>query len=326
VPRTSRAARHGWKLLSLLLAFLFWRGVLDERQRIAYLDVPIILERLDPSLTLVGERPTTVRVQVRGTEPVLRDLRASDIEVRVDLASFVEGTRRYRFRPSELRVPYGVEALEVYPDSISLTLERKVTALVAVDCPVMGEPAQGHRLVRVETSPTRVQVEGPESAVRSIDLVTAESVNVAGRKSSFTQDLEVHVDHPGVRVIGPLRVVGRVVIDEIVEERTFSAIPVAVRSATHVTKLKPSAVDVTARGPQSVISTLTAEDIEARVDLSGLQPNHEAYTLPVVVSFRSEPARARLEVKDVSSRTINVRIYDRTLPPEPEAKEASRAG
>ena len=62
--RAEEASRHRWKLFALVLAFFFWRVVLDERTLPRELEVPISFARLTPSLAIVGETPSKVRVKL----------------------------------------------------------------------------------------------------------------------------------------------------------------------------------------------------------------------------------------------------------------------
>ena len=64
-----------WKFLAVALAYVFWLAVLEEKQGLRQLEVPVRFDHLDASFALIGERPSShSRSVVR--EPTVQPLEA----------------------------------------------------------------------------------------------------------------------------------------------------------------------------------------------------------------------------------------------------------
>jgi YbbR domain-containing protein len=275
--------------------------------------VPISLEHQDPQLALVGERTSSLRVRVRARETVIQNLSTTDIEARLDMSSFAAGQISYRFRPDMVRVPPEVDVVEVEPELLTFRLEPRVSRSLPVEATVKGNAAPGYEIKRTETLPPRVTVEGPQSAVEALQLAQSDPISINGRSASFSVEVQPHVDHPDVRVIGLRRVTVRVVIEELTDERVFEAVPIVSHSTPFVSQLAPDATDVTVEGPRSVVAALTPEDIEARVNLAGLEPARRPYRKPLDVGFRGDKPDTRLRIKSLSRDSVDVRVLNRRL-------------
>src|SRR5436190_5945220 len=147
MPRVPNPARNlGWKLAAIGLAYLFWLAVIEEKQGIRQLEVPVRFENLNPGLALLRDGLSSVVVRVQASEPVVKELQPPDVEARVDLSGLGEGTHQIRLGPgSPSIVPkkVGITVVEVYPSALAVTLEPRLTADVPVTPSLSGTPALG---------------------------------------------------------------------------------------------------------------------------------------------------------------------------------------
>jgi hypothetical protein len=106
----------GWKLLSVALAVLLWIAVEGEPELVTVQSVPVFYRNVEPSLALVANPPTTVRVELRGP---------SDVSVLLDLAGVAEpGERVFPISRTNVSVPAGVNFVRADPSELKLHLDR----------------------------------------------------------------------------------------------------------------------------------------------------------------------------------------------------------
>src|SRR5437867_8541727 len=106
--------RHfGLKVLSVGLAILLWMAVAGEETVERGLRVPLELQQFPAGLELAGEVPTTVDVRVRGASGTLSRVSAGEVVAVIDLRAARSGRRLFPLTPEQVRVPFGVEVVQV---------------------------------------------------------------------------------------------------------------------------------------------------------------------------------------------------------------------
>jgi len=322
MPRVRDGLRNpGWKLLSVLLAYLFWLAVISERQAIRQIDVPVRFEHLHDSLALLREGPSTVVVRVQGADPLIKALDPPDLEAHLDLSGLGVGTHLIRLSPDGPQVVVkkpGLKVTEVYPSALEVRLEPKASALVPVKVTLVGAPAPGYEVSEQRVEPPRVRVEGPQSAVQAIAEARTREISIAGRSSAVKQTAWLEVAHPGVALVGRDRVEVTIDIREATAERTFAAIPVAPVGTAYETRIIPRQVRVTVRGPEALLTGLSREDLVVFVDLEGLAPRALDYRREVRCAFNRDALRDRVKVVEISEPEVAVHVYGKKSPPPAE--------
>jgi hypothetical protein len=112
--------RHfGLKLASVGLATLLWMVVAGEETVERGLRVPLEFQQIPEGLELQGEPLTLVDVRVRGSSGALSRMSAADVVAVLDLRSARPGYRLFQLTPEQVRVPFGVEVLQVNPPTVA---------------------------------------------------------------------------------------------------------------------------------------------------------------------------------------------------------------
>ncbi|MBZ5635783.1 MAG: hypothetical protein LAO55_21855 [Acidobacteriia bacterium] len=115
----------GWKLLSVLLAVLFWIAVEGEPELVTVQSVPVFYRNVEPTLALVSSPPATVRVELRGASDVLSRNNLSDVALLFDLAGQTEpGEKVFPISRANVTLPAGVSFVRSDPSELRLHLDR----------------------------------------------------------------------------------------------------------------------------------------------------------------------------------------------------------
>jgi len=294
----------GLKLLSVGIGVLLWMSVSGEETVERGLRAPLELQQFPAGLEIQGEAPSTVDVRVRGTSGALSRVSAGDIVAVIDLHGVRAGNRLFAMTPEQVRSPYGVEVVQVTPSTIALALENSLTREVPVAPSVEGSPAAGYVVVgKPVVTPDRVEIVGPETAVkRAVEAVT-ETISVAGLHDSLREDVTVGLIDPSLRLKTQRMVTVVVTIAPGPMERTIRGLPIRLRNLGPrlAAQAVPAVVDVGVRGSRDSINKIDAEDVAAYVDVNGLGEGE--YMLAV---HADTPERAG--VTRVEPSTVQVRI------------------
>jgi YbbR domain-containing protein len=295
--------RHlGLKVLSVVLALLLWMIVSGEEMVERGLRVPLELQQVPVGLELTGEVPATVDVRVRGASGALSRVSTGDVVAVLDLRNARSGRRLFPLTPKDVRVPFGVEIVQVQPSALGMAFEPSASRQVPVMPAVDGRPAPGYVVGSLEADPKTVEVIGPESAVRRATEALTEPVSVSGARERVQQSVTLGLIDPSLRLKNAGTATVTVQIVPAPLERSLQGRPVHLRNVAPNLEAQaiPSAVGLTLRGSRQALARVEADDIVAYVDLAGLGPGQ--YSLTVHADSSPEAGVTRIEPSSVQVR------------------------
>ena len=299
--------RHfGLKVWSLVLAVLLWLVVAGEETVERGLRVPLELQQFPSGLELQGDAPSLVDVRVRGESSALGRMGPGDIVAVIDLRTARPGRRLYQITPEQVKVPFGVQVVQVTPPSLTLVFENSATRQVPVVPAVEGDPAPGFIIGKPIANPQTVEVIGPASAVERVTEALTEPVSVAGAREAVTDSVTVGFQNPVLRLKAPGLATVTVPILPGPVERTLQNRAVHLRNlaANLVARAVPPTTDVVLRGSRQGLNRVDPDSVTAYVDLAGLGAGE--YTLSVRVNAPQDAGVARILPASVQLQITSV--------------------
>jgi YbbR domain-containing protein len=287
--------RHlGLKLWSVALGLALWLLVSGDQNVERGLRVPLELQQFPAGLELQGDAPALVDVRVRGESSALGRVGAGDIVAVLDLKAARPGRRLFQLTPESVRVPFGVEVVQVAPSSLTLTFENSATRQLPVVPAVEGVPAAGFVVGQPVANPATVEVVGPETAVQHATEALTEPISVANAHRDITETVNIGFSDPALRLKTPRQATVTVPILAGPVERTLQDRPVHLRNidASLVGHANPSGIDIVLRGSKEGLARVKADTITAFVDAAGLGPGD--YTLGVQVDASRDAGVSRI--------------------------------
>jgi YbbR domain-containing protein len=269
------------KMLSLGLALLLWMVVSGEETVERGLRVPLELTQVPADLEVLGDVPATVDVRVRGASGTLSRVGTGDVVAVLDLHTALSGRRLFPLTPDQVRVPFGVEIVQVLPSAVTMAFEPSASRDVPIVPAVDGRPAPGFVVGPLSAEPSVVEVIGPESAVKRATEVLTEPVSVAGARAPVKQSVILGLLDPSLRLKTARSAMVTVQIVQAPLERMLRNQPVHLRNLGPNLQAEavPSAVDLTLRGNRDALGRVVADDLTAFIDLVGLGPGQYALTV-----------------------------------------------
>jgi YbbR domain-containing protein len=303
-----RPFKHfGLKLLSVGLAVLLWMAVSGEQTVERGVRVSLELQQFPPGLEIQGEPPSTVDVRVRGASGTLGRVSPGDIVAVLDLRAARAGRRLFHLTPEQVRVPFGVEVVQVTPPSVALLFEHSATRLVPVVPTVDGKPAPGYVVGKASADPATVEVIGPESSIEGVTEALTEPVSVAGARDRVRETVTLGLLDPALRLKTTRAAMVTVPVMPAPLERTVRDRPVHLRNlgSNLTAQAVPSVVAVGLRGSREVLNRVEPDDITAYVDLAGLGSGE--YQLTGRADVSREVGITRVEPTSVQVRITSAK-------------------
>jgi YbbR domain-containing protein len=269
------------KLLSIGLALMLWMVVSGEETVERGLRVPLELTQVPAGLELLGDVPATVDVRVRGASGTLSRVAAGEVVAVLDLHTAQSGRRLFPLTPEQVRVPFGVEIVQVLPSAVTMAFEMSASREVPIVPSVDGRPAPGFVIGPLTAEPRLVEIIGPDSAVKRATEVVTEPVSVAGATTQVKQSVILGLLDPALRLKTARAAVVTVQILPAPLERTLRNQPVHLRNLGPNLQAEavPPAVDLTVRGNRDTLGRVAADDLTAFIDLVGLGPGQYSLTV-----------------------------------------------
>jgi YbbR domain-containing protein len=269
------------KLLSIGLALMLWMVVSGEETVERGLRVPLELTQVPTGLELLGDVPATVDVRVRGASGTLSRVAAGEVVAVLDLHTAQSGRRLFPLTPEQVRVPFGVEIVQVLPSAVTMAFEMSAYREVPIVPAVDGRPAPGFVIGPLTAEPRLVEIIGPDSAVKRATEVVTEPVSVAGATTQVKQSVILGLLDPALRLKTARSAVVTVQILPAPLERMLRNQPVHLRNLGPNLQAEavPPAVDLTVRGNRDTLGRVAADDLTAFIDLAGLGPGQYSLTV-----------------------------------------------
>src|SRR5437764_1385861 len=199
----------GLKLTALFVALLVWLAVSSAPQIEVAFNVPVEFRNVSDELEVTSENIPQAEVRLRGPSRVIREMKISDLHVSLNLANFpidASGERTFNLSPEQVRVPTGVEVLQVVPSSLRLSFDKRAQRQVAIRARVTGSLAPGYKIASVTVDPSAIGIIGPRQHLTAVDAAMTDPIDATGVIGSHTFLASAHVQDPLVRFSQPAAV------------------------------------------------------------------------------------------------------------------------
>jgi YbbR domain-containing protein len=292
----------GLKFFSICIASLLWLVVAGDRVVERAIRVPVEYQNLPDGLEIVGDPLESVDVRLRGSSGTLGRLPQEETSAVIDLRNARPGRRLFHLTAAQVKVPYGVEVVQVAPATLSIEFENSAVRILQVRPSVEGRPAPGYEVISVRSDPATVEVIGPESSLRGLDEAMTEPISIANETRPVREIVTVGVADPTVRLRAAQTATVTVQIGPGSSTATLT-VPITLRNADERMRVRllPSSVSVGLKGTREAIQSLAEDAVQAHVDLAGLTPGDHLADIKV-------QARQGLNVESVAPRAVRVRI------------------
>jgi YbbR domain-containing protein len=206
------------KLLSLFLAFILWLSLIPEEKTFSEktLTIPLEAHNIPADMELVEKPIATVDVTVRAPNRMINGLSAVNVFAKLNLSSATVFQQEYPLNESMISIPPGAKVVRISPTKVRLKLERTQEAMLDVVPTVIGQAKEGFGVSKIEITPPRVLVKGPESKIREKDKVSTSPINISELSATTEVDADLILPKPELRLASPrARIRVKIFLEEI---------------------------------------------------------------------------------------------------------------
>lgn len=192
----------GLKIVATALATLLWLTVGSDPVVERSVRVPLVYRNVPQGLEIATGAPDSVEVNLRGrASEITGD--PGDVSLSIDLQGARTGSRLYHLRTDQVTTPIGMEATQVFPGSVMLTLETTSERMAPVRPTVDGTPGEGFVVREITVDPREVMVVGPMRALEALTEAITETVMIDGATNTVTRTVSVGVAEASLRLKEP---------------------------------------------------------------------------------------------------------------------------
>ncbi len=189
----------GLKIAAVLLSIVLWVFVTSRGQSEMSIDVPLEFHDIPQGLEIVNHTIKTVSLAIKGQERFIKNIRASDIRVSLDLNKAKKGEGIYYIQRDDIKLPHAITVANMTPSNVKVTIEETITKTVKVIVPVTGEPGRAYYVKSVEVTPQTIVIEGISSEIGRTKNIRTEPLDITGFDETFTQDLRLDLTGKNIR-------------------------------------------------------------------------------------------------------------------------------
>jgi len=295
------------KITSLAFAIILFvfhsMGNLQER----FFTVPLQLN-INNNLAPGSEYPRNVRVILRGDENSIYHVTENDIEVFLDLTQYNEpGLYKVPVMINKKGSVMEMESLEITlePVEITMDLDTMMSKQLPISPRFQGYLESGYEMVFNSLNPKQVIIDGPMKLVREISELSTELIDLRGRNSDFTIQVQIVNPNPLLSIRGNGMAEFSGFIRELLMIRNFESLPIKIDGLPEglTAVLEPASASVRIHGIQNDLDNLDQQKILA-LDCSAItEPG--VYKLPLSVSVPPELTVGRKEPEDITVTVFN---------------------
>jgi YbbR domain-containing protein len=295
----------GLRTIAVGLAIGLWLFVnAGQHEAQISLDVPVSYRGLPQDITIVGQRPDFVQLQISGPRTLLSLLDPGRLELRLNLAEVNPGQVSFRLNPEMFNVPRQTNVTQISPSQIVLDVDRIAVREIPVHLDIVGPVEKGFTIGSVELTPSEIGVRGPAREVSRLQRIDTEPFDVKGLSGEINRVVPLTMAPDPVK-FSANEIEARVRLDEVLGEREFRTVEVKVRSPDLKYRVYTRDVNVTVHGPVRRLSSLSLAGM-VYVDAEGEQPG--TYELPVQIDLpdgfqmvRATPGKVRLRILNLKA-------------------------
>lgn len=290
----------GLRLLALLIAIGLWVFVnAAQHETETDLVVPVQYAGLPPGLMIINEHPQFVNLRISGPQTLLSLLDPGRMTVHLDLRGVTPGEADYKITTDMFHIPRQTSIEQITPSQITLDIDQIVTKSLPVHLDTSGEVASGLEIASVQLQPATVAVTGPQRMLRNLGSLDTVPLDVQGLAADVSRVIALADSGPLIRV--PVtQVLATVHLGDVIAERQFRNVPIAVRNTSLRAMVIPRTVSLAVRGPQRALNGLTLEKA-VFIDAQDLRVGW--YEAPVMVDLpkglqvvRQQPEKVKLRI------------------------------
>nr|WP_321257747.1 CdaR family protein [uncultured Pseudodesulfovibrio sp.] len=160
-------------ILALALAVFTWFLVTGREVVESWVDMPVVMTNPPEGLIIEDGLVDKIQVRLRGPKGLVGNLTTQNIPYHVDVSNLKIGIQVVDIDASNIPLPSTYEIIEVKPNRLKLTVDRRISKEIEVEAAWSGDLNSDYKLKEITVDPKLVVVRGPETVLRKVSKARA---------------------------------------------------------------------------------------------------------------------------------------------------------
>ncbi|WP_028324928.1 diadenylate cyclase [Desulfatirhabdium butyrativorans] len=188
--------------LSFLVITGAWYSITRGLETLTTIDVPIEYMNRSPAMEIVDTSVSALRLQLSGSDTLIRSVRQDQVRVRIDLDGAVVGKNTYTITNDNISLPPGLFIKGYQPATVEVTLDTPGKKMLPIQADWTGKLPENLRIASVQIEPSRVLVVGGSRILEKIQTVYTEKISLDTITSSRSISVNLALTPASLKV-GP---------------------------------------------------------------------------------------------------------------------------
>jgi len=189
----------GFKISAVLISVSLWFVVTSRGQSEISLEVPVEFKNIPAGFEIVNFNTKSVNVTVKGRDIAVRNIKALDLRVFMDMGKAKKGAGSYYINKDDVKLPHAVTVVDITPSILNIRLDETFQKTVNIRPVITGRPETGFRVKSVTVEPDRINIKGIKAEIIKINELETEAFDVSGLNKTVVQELNIDVSNTHVR-------------------------------------------------------------------------------------------------------------------------------
>jgi hypothetical protein len=293
---------------SFVFGLIIWFMVATEKTYSHQIKVPIKIIRLAAGKTLLEPIPEYAILEVQAKGRSLIAIWFYDVSFNLELPN-IKRSQKINLKDYltflDLPATFGFSVLDIIEPGL---IDLQIDDLVNRELPVMLsgkiQPEDGYILMNYTFDFDTAIVSGPRSKVEAIHSIFSENLESIGKRSSFTQDINLVNPMPGIIGINPETVRLEADVQRLVELIIYK-IPIKIQDvpANFEATAIPAELALKVKGGEKLVAALDTSLIKAEINFKkSYRADREKYAVSIktpenITWIESIPERFTIQVK-----------------------------
>lgn len=160
-------------ILALALAVFTWFLVTGREVVESWVDMPVVMTNPPEGLIIEDGLVDKIQVRLRGPKGLVGNLTTQNIPYHVDVSNLKIGMQVVDIDASNIPLPSTYEIIEVKPNRLKLTVDRRISKEIEVEAAWSGDLNSDYKLKEITVDPKFVVVRGPATVLRKVSKARA---------------------------------------------------------------------------------------------------------------------------------------------------------
>lgn len=256
------------RFLSLSVALLIWMYVVSSAEIEVTKNIPINIE-VPEKYAIANRWDQEVQYRIKGPGLFVRKFLEKNLSMQFKQSDYYQkGRVNYKlvFDRSKVKLPLGVELVDIQPRVLNLALEKSMTKLVKVKIIEPEGFREKNQIESMVVDPKAISVTGPRSVVRNLDFIETPVLDSKKLNPEKNFVLSIKSQDPRIKLKNELVNISYELKAK-TKEFTFSDLPIIFQTVSLISQVEPKVVSVVLEGDSQLIDELKKEDIKVIADV-----------------------------------------------------------